>query len=123
MNTLEPGHAALNGAHVPINGDQTPQLTVNGGVKSISEKCNGVLAHNSTSPPADSPTTPVSVTASPDVKIDIDYQEQESDVRHEPLQIKPIDRVDKLDGGSFISQVEAPGVCFVPCLAFCVSFY
>lgn len=110
MNTLEPGHAAFNGAHVPINGDQTPHLTVNGGVKSSSEKCNGVLAHNSTSPSADSPTTPISVTASPDVKIDIDYQEQESDVRHEPLQIKPIDRVDKLDGGSFISQVETPDI-------------
>jgi len=110
MNTLDQGHATFNGAHVPINGDQTPQLTVNSGVKSISEKCNGVLAHNSTSPSADSPTTPISVTASPDVKIDIDYQEQESDVRHEPLQIKHIDRVDKLDGGSFFSQVEAPGV-------------
>jgi hypothetical protein len=44
-------------------------------------------------PAADSPATPVSNTAVPDVKIDIDYQEQESDARNEPLPIN----IDKLD--------------------------
>jgi bromodomain-containing factor 1 len=41
------------------------------------------------SPVVESPATPFSDTAAPDVKIDIDYQDQESDARHEPLPPKP----------------------------------
>ena len=36
----------------------------------------------------------------PDVKIDMDFQKQESDVRHE-LFIKPIDAIDKNDEGFY----------------------
>jgi len=53
------------------------------------------------SPATDSPTTPVSNSVAPDVKIDMDFQEQESDVRHEPLPIKPIDTIDKNDDQGF----------------------
>jgi hypothetical protein len=53
------------------------------------------------SPPTDSPTTPVSNSVAPDIKIDMDFQEQESDVRHEPLPIKPIDAIDKNDDQGF----------------------
>jgi hypothetical protein len=53
------------------------------------------------SPATDSPPTPVSNSVVPDVKIDMDFQEQESDVRHEPLPIKPIDAIDKNDEGFY----------------------
>ncbi|KAF9480452.1 Bromodomain-containing protein [Pholiota conissans] len=53
----------------------------------------------------DSPQTPVDSLHVPDVKIDMDYQEQESDVRHEPLPIKPIAHHDKL---AHASAVGAP---------------
>ncbi|PPQ90468.1 hypothetical protein CVT25_014986 [Psilocybe cyanescens] len=41
----------------------------------------------------DSPATPVDNSVAPDVKIDMDYadNEQESDVRHEPLPVKELD--------------------------------
>lgn len=53
------------------------------------------------SPATNSPTTPISTSVAPDVKIDMDFQEQESDVRHEPLPIKPIDAIDKNDQGFY----------------------
>ncbi|KAF8641126.1 hypothetical protein AX17_000768 [Amanita inopinata Kibby_2008] len=71
-----------------INGDQTPELTVNGSIN-------------------DSPNTPVSNFA-PDVKIDIDYQEPESDARNEPLPIKPIEPITKPDNASTVPQVGTP---------------
>ena len=49
------------------------------------------------SPATESPTTPISNSVVPDVKIDMDFQEQESDVRHEPLPVKSIDTIDKND--------------------------
>ena len=55
------------------------------------------------SPATESPTTPVSNSVAPDVKIDMDFQEQESDVRHEPLPIKSIDTIDKNDDQGFYS--------------------
>ncbi|KAF5337245.1 hypothetical protein D9611_003243 [Ephemerocybe angulata] len=73
---LDPGHAAPNGVHAAIS----PELAV-------SPAINGADAY---SPAADSPATPISTVPAPDVKIDLDYPEQESDVRNEPVDIKPI---------------------------------
>lgn len=68
---------------------------------------NGANAH---SPTTDDPETPVDTAAAPDVKIDMDYQEQESDVRHEPLPIKDIDHINKqhTDDASTVPQVTTP---------------
>ncbi|RDB29127.1 SWR1 complex bromodomain subunit bdf1 [Hypsizygus marmoreus] len=95
-------HSSLDG-HAPVvpNGVHTPELVVNGDAKHIS--CDH---HNAdASPAADSPATPISNITAPDVKIDIDYQEQESDARHEPLPIKSLDSLDKYEDGSTIPQV------------------
>ena len=56
---------------------------------------------NGYSPVTESPTTPESISVAPDVKIDMDFQEQESDVRHEPLPIKSIDTIDNNDQGFY----------------------
>ncbi|KAJ4476755.1 bromodomain-containing protein [Lentinula aciculospora] len=42
-----------------------------------------------------SPATPVSNQISPDVKIDVDYEDQESDARNDPLPIETIDAVEE----------------------------
>lgn len=80
----------LNGVDAHPNGVSTDQqgAAVNG---------NGVQF--------DSPTTPISnsLTAS-DLKIDMDMQEPESDVRHEPLPIK----IDTLENASIAPQVGTP---------------
>ncbi|KAF7982061.1 hypothetical protein HWV62_30348 [Athelia sp. TMB] len=53
----------------------------------------------------DSPTTPVDHTVSAiDIKMSMDMQEPESDVRHEPIPI----RVDKLDHASVAPEVGTP---------------
>jgi bromodomain-containing factor 1 len=75
----DPGHAAPNGVHAAIS----PELAV-------SPAINGADAYSAHSPAADSPATPVSTAPAPDVKIDLDYPEQESDVRNEPIDIKHI---------------------------------
>lgn len=75
----DPGHAAPNGVHAAIS----PELAA-------SPAINGVDAYSAHSPAADSPATPVSTVPAPDVKIDLDYPEQESDVRNEPVDIKHI---------------------------------
>jgi bromodomain-containing factor 1 len=54
---------------------------------SVHEIQNGYINN---SPDTASPPTPVSNSVVPDVKIDMDFQEQESDVRHEPLSIKSV---------------------------------
>jgi hypothetical protein len=62
--------------------------------------------------PPSSPDTPVST---PDVKIDLDFQ-QESNARHEPLPIKHIDKLDRLDAASTIVHVASspdPGPLFI----------
>jgi bromodomain-containing factor 1 len=55
------------------------------------------------SPVTDDLPTPISTSVVPDVKIDMDFQfqEQESDVRHEPLPIKSIDTIVKNDDQGF----------------------
>ena len=68
------------------NGVHTPELVVNG--SDHKPVINGHI--NGHTPTADSPNTPVSTIPAPDVKIEMDYQEQESDVRHEPIPIKSI---------------------------------
>ncbi|TFK41386.1 Bromodomain-containing protein [Crucibulum laeve] len=109
--SVESGHAVPNGVHTrvgdAINGDRPPELTASNNANDTSLKINGNHVHHSHSPAADSPATPVSSDAVPDVKIDIDYQEQESDVRHEPVAIKNIELIDKRDI-STVPQVGTP---------------
>ncbi|KAH6917622.1 hypothetical protein BKA70DRAFT_1215831 [Coprinopsis sp. MPI-PUGE-AT-0042] len=71
-----------------INSDKPSELVVAPDVNGLNG--NG----NALSPAADSPATPVSSVPAPDVKIDLDYPEQESDVRNEPMDVKPIDPYD-----------------------------
>jgi hypothetical protein len=47
------------------------------------------LVPNAESPSVDSPATPVNLNTAPDVKIDVDYQE-ESDARNEPYQVEKV---------------------------------
>lgn len=59
------------------------------------------------SPAIDSPATPVDNSVSPDVKIDVQSNDQEeSDVRHEPLPMK-LDRIND-DDLSIVPQVATP---------------
>lgn len=54
------------------------------------------------SPAVDSPATPVDNNAADDVKIDLDFDEHESDVRHEPVTLKVT------DASSVLPQVGTP---------------
>jgi len=104
-----------------IHSDTTPELVLNGDEKPLinGQHVNGHPTSNP-SPAADSPDTPVSIIAAPDVKIEIDFQEQESDVRHEPIPTKLIDAVDRSDTASTIPQ---PGTPADPCMfPFCRIF-
>lgn len=101
-----PGHDH-NRVHDAPNDDRTPELTVNGDNSSNTSNTNNNI-NGFPSPALDSPTTPISNAIVPDVKIDIDYQEQESDARHEPMPIKSIDPVDKIDDASTVPQVGTP---------------
>ncbi len=56
------------------------------------------------SPAVDSVATPVNNSLVPDIKIDVDYPEQESDARHEPAPL----RLGKLDSVSVVPQVGSP---------------
>jgi bromodomain-containing factor 1 len=93
----------MNNAHQ--NGDNTPLVAVTNGLNGISAKVYPSSNDNHPSPATDSPATPLPIIAPPDVKIDIDYQEQESDVRHEPLPVKHIDSIDKFDNASAVPQL------------------
>jgi hypothetical protein len=72
-----------------MDAPSSPSPHINGSVAVL----NGDTASEVPSHVVDSPTTPISDSAPPNVKIDIDYQEQESDARHEPLLVK-IDHID-----------------------------
>lgn len=95
----------------PNGVDTPPELVVNGNDKPLlnGQHLNGqhINGKSSSCPEAESPDTPVSITTAPDVKIAMDYQEQESDVRHEPI-MKSIDAVDRSDTASIISQPGTP---------------
>lgn len=108
LSSLDPGHAPPNGVHAAINGDQPSELAAKPAIK-----LNGDAAYNALSPAADSPATPISTAPAPDVKIDIDYPEQESDVRNEPVEIKPIAPLGQLQDLSVVSQtaLRASLVC------------
>ena len=67
---------------------------------------------NHPSPATDSPQTPVDSSLVPDVKIDMDYQEQESDVRHEPLPVKQLDHHAKIEPDSSNYAVCCPSFTF-----------
>ncbi|KAH9487146.1 Bromodomain-containing factor 1 [Psilocybe cubensis] len=66
---------------------------------------------NPPSPATDSPATPVDSAHAPDVKIDIDY-EQESDVRHEPLPVKELDAPIAIHGTADVvmGDTSTPGL-------------
>ncbi|KAG6911769.1 hypothetical protein DXG01_000015 [Tephrocybe rancida] len=101
MNDVHDSGHALNGVH----DHPTPELVVNGDLKHI----NGNGLKRVPSPVAESPATPISNMVAPDVKIDIDYQEQESDARHEPMPIKHLDAIEKhVDNVSTVPQVGTP---------------
>ncbi|KAJ2920262.1 hypothetical protein MD484_g55, partial [Candolleomyces efflorescens] len=105
LSSLDPGHAPPNGlhAHAAINGDQPSDLAAKPAIK-----LNGDAPYSTAlSPAADSPATPVSTAPAPDVKIDIDYPEQESDVRNEPVEIKPIAPLPHLQDVSVVSQTPS----------------
>ncbi|KAG6866801.1 hypothetical protein C0991_008737 [Blastosporella zonata] len=87
MNDVHDSGHALNGVH----DHPTPELVANGDSKHI----NGNALQRVSSPVVESPATPISNLVAPDVKIDIDYQEQESDARHEPMPIKHLDAIEK----------------------------
>lgn len=62
------------------------------------------------SPAVDSVATPINNSLVPDIKIDVDFAEQESDARHEPAPLN----LDKLDDASVVPQVATPvdpGTC------------
>lgn len=105
----------------PNGVDTPPELVVNGNDKPLlnGQHLNGqrINGKSSSCPEAESPDTPVSITTAPDVKIAMDYQEQESDVRHEPI-MKSIDAVDRSDTASIISQ---PGTPADPCMFYTLS--
>ena len=99
----------MNNAHQ--NGDDTSLVAVSNGLNGISAKVYLSANDNHPSPATDSPATPLDSFA-PDVTIDIDYQEQESDVRHEPLPVKHLDPIDKLDDASTLANPLAPSMLF-----------
>ncbi|KAG5719332.1 hypothetical protein E4T56_gene13287 [Termitomyces sp. T112] len=93
--------------HTPnsVHDQTTPELVVNGDAKHL----NGDAPQRVPSPPVESPATPISNMVAPDVKIDIDYQEQESDARHEPIPIKQLDSIEKpANASSTVPQVGTP---------------
>ncbi len=75
---------------------------------------NGDIQREPTSPAADSPATPVSNVAAPNVKFDPEFQEQESDARHEPVPLKSIAPIEAkpaviaVDDASTIAQSGTP---------------
>ncbi|KAF8971566.1 Bromodomain-containing protein [Flammula alnicola] len=100
-------HAPESALTIP-NGDNISPAAVHSVLNGISAKVFQNALDNHPSPATDSPATPIDIALAPDVKIDMDYQEQESDVRHEPLPIKAIDHLDKLDNASTVPQVGTP---------------
>ncbi|KAF7784761.1 hypothetical protein Agabi119p4_926 [Agaricus bisporus var. burnettii] len=86
-------HSVDSGHTDPITPDVPPAAGVNGAANGVT-KLNGGLQRDASSPTLDSPATPVSNSAAPDVKIDDEFHEQEGDVRHEAIPIKPIAPVD-----------------------------
>ncbi|KAF8078375.1 bromodomain-containing protein [Lyophyllum atratum] len=105
-SSLDSGHAVPTVVANGLHHHPTPDLIVNGDVKHL----NGDNSHQrAPSPAAESPATPISNMVAPDVKIDIDYQEQESDARHEPMPIiKQLDDIEKTDTASTIPQLGTP---------------
>ena len=100
--------------HAAINGDQMPLLAVSNSDNGTFPALSACAFSNPLSPATDSPNTPVSTLDAPDVKIDIDYTEQESDARNEPILVKPIETAPEPDDASTVPQVGTPvdpGMC------------
>ncbi|KAJ3828487.1 hypothetical protein F5880DRAFT_1608389 [Lentinula raphanica] len=81
----DPQWTAVITSDVELNGDQAPIISSNGDEQPIN--------NDSHAPFPASPPTPVSNDISPDVKIDVDYEDQESDARNEPLAIENVEPV------------------------------
>lgn len=93
------GHAVgLDTVAIALNGVRTPDLVVNGDLQN----------QQSGPSPSQSPATPISPAAALDVKIDINYQEQESDARHEPMPIRSLEPIQKPHVVPIISHTEPP---------------
>ncbi|KAF8898359.1 Bromodomain-containing protein [Infundibulicybe gibba] len=104
LSTRDPGHADQPiGGDVP-NGVHDTELIINGGVNGHKPPSDG----DGTNSPSASPSTPISTVILADVKIDIDHQEQESDVRHEPLPLKTIDAPASVDDASVVPEPGTP---------------
>ncbi|KAG6837117.1 hypothetical protein H0H93_014423 [Arthromyces matolae] len=94
---MNDGHDQSHVSNGVLHDQQTPELVVN----------HAQLNGNSIKR-ALSPATPISTVDAPDVKIDIDYPEQESDARHEPLPIKPLDSIEKtVDVVSSVQPIDS----------------
>jgi len=82
-------------------------LTNGHNAAAVHSNLNGLVngAINGNDAQSESPTTPVSnnLTAS-DAKIDMDCQEPESDVRHEPM----LNKIDRSENASIVPQVGTP---------------
>ena len=87
--------AAADAPVVAPNGVHVPPLSTD----------NGALSSAPDSPMVPSPET--TAAASPDVKIDIDDLNRESDVRNEPITLQ-LDKVDKIDDASTLPQLSTP---------------
>lgn len=98
--SLDSSHTDSNPVLDAINGDH--------GLNGTFHTVNDIGANsNPLTPATDSPDTPVSNFV-PDVKIDIDYHEQESDARNEPVPINPIDFISKSEDASTVAQIGTP---------------
>jgi bromodomain-containing factor 1 len=113
-------HSVDSGHTDPITPDVVPAPLPNGNANGVT-KLNGGLQRDPSPPALDSPATPVSNAAAPDVKIDAEFHEQEGGVHHEPISIKPIATVDSkpavttIDDASVDAQngiVADPGPSF-----------
>lgn len=80
--------------HASLPADMADALLANG--------INGNAASPDSA--ADSPATPVDNSTSPDIKIDVDYVEHESDARNEPVSMK----VDAVEDASVLPQAGSP---------------
>lgn len=75
------------------------------GPDDIKPFANGAHTDGADSPAIDSPATPVNDSPAPAVKIDLQYADQEeSDVRHEPVDMK----IDVVEDASTVPQVATP---------------
>ena len=91
-SAVAPPPSALNGLSVDTQAVNNVNTPITDGANTSNNTDNGALSSAPDSPAIQSPPTN---ELSPPVKIDIDYAQRESDVRHEPLNI-PIEKSDNI---------------------------